>query len=344
MAMIVLEFLFFACIIIVAGTFLSRYADEIAEITGLGRLLVGSILLAGATSLPELSVDIACIRQGNPDLAVGDLLGSCLMNLLILAVLDLTHHSRGKMFSRAAAGHALGASASISLIAVVALSLFVDGKLGAREWMGLGAGSALVILGYLLGVRMIYLDQRVAARVAAQAAEQAEAEETAPVGKRGISWPLVKPVACFAMAAFVILLAGPRMSAAADEIAVQSGLAKTFVGTTLIALSTSLPELVTCWAAVRLGRHDLAIGNIFGSNAFNMLILAGLDFVQPGSLLSVVSAVHCVTAISAILATSVTVMGQLYHVERRSWLVEPDALIVIAISIGCLVMVYALPV
>ncbi len=343
MTMIVLEFLFFACIIIVAGTFLSRYADEIAEITGLGRLLVGSILLAGATSLPELSVDIACIRQGNPDLAVGDLLGSCLMNLLILAVIDLTHHTRGKMFSRAAAGHALGASASISLIAVVALSLFVDGKLGAREWMGLGAGSALAIIGYLLGVRIIYLDQRVAVRVAARAAERAEADESAPVGKRVISWPLAKPVACFATAALVILLVGPRMSAAADEIAVQSGLAKSFVGTTLIALSTSLPELVTCWAAVRLGRHDLAIGNIFGSNAFNMLILAGLDFVQPGSLLALVSTVHCVTAISAILATSVTVMGQLYHVERRRWLVEPDALIVIAISIICLVIVYALP-
>ena len=73
---------------------LVSYADEIAERTGLGRLLIGSILLAGTTSLPELSVDIAAVRSGIADLAVGDLMGSCLFNLLILAILDLSWHSR----------------------------------------------------------------------------------------------------------------------------------------------------------------------------------------------------------------------------------------------------------
>lgn len=335
MTMAVVLFVFFAAVIVGAGSFLSRYADEIAEITGFGRVLIGSVLLAGATSLPELSVDIACVRQGSPDLAVGDLLGSSLMNLLILAILDLTHHSRGKMFSRAASGHALGGAASIALTAIVAISLLVERQTGGREWLGLGTGTMLVIVAYALSVRMIFLDQRIGARSIVEESAQAE--------NRGVSSRLVRPVACFAFAAFVILLAGPRLSASADEMAIQSGLAKTFVGTTLIALSTSLPELVTCWSAVRLGRLDLAIGNIFGSNAFNMLILAGLDFVQPGSLLSVVSSVHCVTAISAMLATSVTIMGQLYHVENRRLLVEPDALIVIVIVLGSLGVVYALP-
>ena len=334
MTIVVLQFVFFAAVIVGAGSFLSRYADEIAEITGFGRLLIGSVLLASATSLPELSVDIACIRQGNPDLAVGDLLGSSLMNLLILAVLDLTYHSRGKMFSRAASGHALGGAASIALTAIVAIALLVERQTGGREWIGLGTGTILVMLAYVLSVRMIFLDQRIAARAAA--------EESVRTEKSGAAPTLVKSVALFVLAALVILLAGPRLSAAADELAVRSGLAKTFVGTTLIALSTSLPELVTCWAAVRLGSLDLAIGNIFGSNAFNMLILAGLDFAQPGSLLSVVSPLHCVTAISAMLATSVTIMGQLYQVEHRRWLVEPDALVVILIVLGSLGLVYTL--
>ena len=89
------QFIVCAGIIILAGTFLTRYADAIAEITKLGRLVVGSVLLAGATSLPELTVDISAVRLGLADLAVGDLLGSSLMNLLILALLDLSHHSRG---------------------------------------------------------------------------------------------------------------------------------------------------------------------------------------------------------------------------------------------------------
>lgn len=335
MISVVFQFVFFAALIVGAGSFLSRYADEIAEITGFGRMLIGSVLLASATSLPELSVDIACIRQGNPDLAVGDLLGSSLMNLLILAVLDLTHRSRGKIFSRAASGHALGGAACIALTAIVAVSLLVERQTGGRELTGLGIGSMAVMLAYVLSIRMIFLDQRIAARTSA--------EESVRSGEAGTAPSLVKPVVFFLLAAVVIVLAGPRLSAAADELAVLSGLEMTFVGTTLIALSTSLPELVTCWAAVRLGSIDLAIGNIFGSNAFNMLILAGLDFAQPGSLMSVVSPLHCITAIFAILATSVTVMGQLYHVEKRCWLVEPDALVVILIVFGSLGLVYVLP-
>ena len=256
------------------------------------------------------------------------------MNLLILAVLDLTHRSRGKMFSRAASGHALGGAVSISLTATAAISLLVERQMGGRELIGLGTGAWAVMLAYILSVRMIFLDQQIAARTSA--------EESDRPGKLGTASSLVTPVALFLLAASVILLAGPRLSAAADELAVRSGLAKTFIGTTLIALSTSLPELVTCWAAVRLGSIDLAIGNIFGSNAFNMLILAGLDFAQPGSLLSVVSPLHCVTAIFAMLATSVTIMGQLYHVEKRRWLVEPDAIVVILIVLGSLGLVYML--
>lgn len=334
MVMIVLQFIVLAALIVVAGTFLSRCADEIAEITGLGRLVVGSVLLASATSLPELSVDVACVRQGNPDLAVGDLLGSSLMNILILAILDLTHHTRGKMFSRAASGHALGGTASIALTAIVAISLLVERQMGGREWLGLGMGTALVLVAYTLSVRMVFLDQRIAARTIS--------EQSTPVEHSAVAPRLIRPLGIFALAALAILLAGPRLSATADDLAVRSGLAKTFVGTTLIALSTSLPELVTCWSAVRFGSLDLAIGNIFGSNAFNMLILVGLDLVQFGSLLSVVSPLHGVTAISAMLATSVTIMGQLYQVEHRRWLIEPDALVVIVIVFSSLGLVYAL--
>ena len=92
---LVLQFLGLAAIVAAAGTVLALSADRIAAITRLGRLLVGSLLLAGATSLPELSVDVAAVRGGLTDLAAGDLLGSSLMNLLILAGVDLAQRSRG---------------------------------------------------------------------------------------------------------------------------------------------------------------------------------------------------------------------------------------------------------
>jgi Sodium/calcium exchanger protein len=87
-----LQFVVSGILIMGAGTLLARFADKIPELTGLGRLLVGSVLLAGATSLPELTVDTSAVRLGLADLAVGDLLGSSLMNLMILAVLDLSNH------------------------------------------------------------------------------------------------------------------------------------------------------------------------------------------------------------------------------------------------------------
>jgi cation:H+ antiporter len=90
------QFVLLAGAVAIAGSLLARSADRIAEATGLGRLLVGSLLLAGVTSLPELSVDIAAIRSGFVDLAAGDLLGSSLMNLLILAVFDLSVRSGKK--------------------------------------------------------------------------------------------------------------------------------------------------------------------------------------------------------------------------------------------------------
>jgi cation:H+ antiporter len=91
----VLQFVITALVTIVAGAALARCADAIAGLTGLGRLRTGSILLAGATSLPELIVDLNPVRLGMPNLAVGDLVRSSLFNLLILAIIDTSHRSRG---------------------------------------------------------------------------------------------------------------------------------------------------------------------------------------------------------------------------------------------------------
>ena len=113
-----------ATVVVFAGNALTRCADAIAELTKLGRLLVGSIFLAAATSLPELTVDISAVRMGLPDLAVGDLLGSSLFNLLILAVADLMNSSRGRMLSRESAAHALSAVMSIALTAMAAIAIF----------------------------------------------------------------------------------------------------------------------------------------------------------------------------------------------------------------------------
>jgi cation:H+ antiporter len=339
MAGALVQFVVCAAVIVVAGTFLTRYADAIAEITKLGRLVIGSVLLAGATSLPELTVDISAIRLGLADLAVGDLMGSSLMNLLILAALDLTTQTRGTMFSRQAAAHALSGSVAAALTAFVCLGLLTAKPLAPFAVLGVSPAIWLLVVAYGLGVRLIYLDQRVSVRSDAEHG----AEPPLPPGMT-----LPKAVAGFAVCALAILIAGPYLAEAAGILAEKSGLGTTFVGTTLVALSTSLPELVSMIAAIRMGAIDLAIGNVFGSNAFNMILLAPLDVlyrdpVHHGSLLAAVSERHAITAVAAVMAMQVAIMGQLYRAESRTRLVEPDAWLVIAIVVGSLALIYYLP-
>ncbi len=329
MTVVVLQFIACAAVIVVAGTFLSKFADIIADLTGLGRLVVGSVLLAGATSLPELTVDISAVRLGAVDLAVGDLLGSSLMNLLILAMLDLSLHSRGKMLSRQAAAHALAGSLAAALTAVVGLGLLTGKALAPFSLLGVSPAVYLLVIAYIFGVRLIYLDQRIAARAVGPDAA------TPPAGMT-----LTQAIAGFAVCALAILVAGPFLAHSADELARQTGLGGTFVGTTLVAFSTSLPELVATLAALRLGSHDLAIGNIFGSNAFNMLLFVPLDAVHQGSLLAAVAPGHTITCFAVVLAMLVAIMGQLYQAESRIRLIEPDAWLVILIVVGSLALVY----
>lgn len=321
-----------ASVIVVAGGFLTRAADRIAGLTGLGRLLIGSVLLAGATSLPELSVDVSAALEGLDDIAVGDLLGSSLFNLLILAIADLAHKQRGWMLSHAAAAHAISGAMTMLLTAIVGVMIL--SRSGLSLW-GVGLGSVVVFAAYALGVRIVFYDQRFARR---QAQAEGVVEPRIPGSEQRPA--LRRAVSQFVLAAAGILVAAPFVASAAGRIADVSGLGGTFIGTTLVALSTSLPELVATIAAIRLGAFDLALGNIFGSNAVNMALLLPVDIASDGALLTKVSPTHAITAFWVVIITAVAVIGQLYHVERRRRFFEPDAITVIVLVFVALLMVY----
>lgn len=330
MTQVVLQFLGSALVIMIAGTFLTRFADAIADITGLGRLLVGSILLAGATSLPELAVDLNAVRLGATDMAVGDLMGSSLFNLLILGMLDLSRRSSGRLLPRGSTTHSLSATHSIVLTSIAAMSI-VAGRRGGTMFAGLGAGSWALLVAYVLGVRMSYEDQRAAAR-----SSEAHQDVLIPAGRL----KLASALGGFAACTVVILFTAPMLAQSAAQIADYTGLGGTFIGTTLVALCTSLPELVASMAALRMGAFDLAVGNVFGSNSFNMVLLIALDLAQAGPLFSSISSTHAVTGMASILITAVAIMGQVYRVEKRVAMAEPGASLVIGLVIAALALIY----
>jgi cation:H+ antiporter len=309
----VLVFLISGAVVVVAGSALTRFADVIAEATGLGRLWIGTVLVAGATSLPELTTDLSAVRLGAADLAVGDLFGSSLANMLILAVIDLAV-TRRQVLRRAASDHAVGASWAIALNALAA-ALVLARPGPATMWVG--PGTLLLFVAYLAGARAVH---RHSSRDAAVLAPAATGVRRAEVRRAALG---------FAAAALAVVVAAPAFAWSAKGIAELTGLGNTLVGTWLVGLSTSLPELVACFAALRLGSVDLAVGTLFGSNALNMAIFLPLDLAQPGSLFAVIDRAHALTAVFAVVLMSLGLAAIAYRPRRRGGLLDPHSLLVL---------------
>jgi cation:H+ antiporter len=311
-------------VIVLAGTKVARCGDQIAELTGLGRLWIGAVLVATATSLPELFTDVSAALLDAPDLAVGDLFGSNMANMLILGIIDLLHRQK-RVWQQAAYEQTLIAALAMALTGLAgALILF---KVGITH-LGVGLGSLLLIIIYVLGMRVVYRQENVQRR-------QKESERVVEAGKDlGAATirhaALKRALGGFSLAALAILVAAPFLATSANDIAEMTGISQTYIGTSLVAITTSLPELVTALAAVRLGAFDLAVGNLFGSNAFNMAVLFIVDVAyRPGSLLSAVSPAHAITALWSIILMNIGLMGIIYRAEKRFLLIEPDSLLII---------------
>jgi cation:H+ antiporter len=314
-----------AAVIVYAGTKLSRYGDQIAELSGLGRLWIGVVLMAGATSLPEIFTDVSAALIDAPNLAAGDLFGSNMANMLILGIIDLIHRQK-RVWQQAAFEHALSAGLAIFLTGLAAF--FILFGMDVKR-AGVGLGSMLLAVFYLLGMRVVFRQENVRRRnreheVVAEA--QVEEEAKRVTRREGLRRASIG----FGVATLALLVAAPFLASSAEEIATQSGITDTFVGTSLVGITTSLPELVVSIAAVRLGAFDLAVGNLFGSNAFNMAAFFFVDLAyREGSLLSSISSAHALTALWSILMMNIGLMGIIYRAEKRFMLIEPDSLLMI---------------
>lgn len=330
MTTVLIQFLIAAVAVTIGGIGLSRGAEAISRQFGIGQLLGGAILIAVATSLPDLVVGITAAKAGLPNLTVGDLLGAALINMLILAVMDLRHSSRGRLLSQAAAAHALSGTMCITLLAISGMSLILPDRLNFTIG-GIGIGLWAVVVAYVLGLRLVFFDQRYAAARVDSAQE--------PDASKSGRW---RGVVVYSVAALIVLFAGPQVAHSADRLAELTGLGNTFVGTAVLPLCTTLPEFVAAITGMRMRAFDLVVGNAFGTISFNLLLLAPVDFFYQGSLMADSSSTHTVTALAAILTISVAIMGQLYHAEKRRRIVEPDAILVILLVCGALGLVYLL--
>lgn len=321
--MIWLQFLLSAAILVVAAIKLAQYGDVIAVRTRLGGLFVGTLLMAGATSLPELLSAINAVNQGSPNLAAGSMLGSNMFNMFMLGILDLLNQ-QARILRYVAMKHALTASLATLLIALVVFFTLadIDASIG---WIGID--SLLIILVYVAGA---WLLQNQGGKPGTEVPP--EIEDKVPSLRRALIG--------FGIATLVLVLVTPSLVSSASEIGVITGLSAGFVGATLIGITTSLPELVATIAAVRVRAFDLAVGNLFGSNIFNMFALGLTDvFFLQGRFMGAIDPAFALVGLLGLILTGMGLIGNLARVERRLAFVEFDALIIL---IGYLLGMYFL--
>ena len=301
-----------------AGTILARQADRIGALSGLGRLRVGALLLAGATSLPEITTDVAAARLGAVDLAAGDTIGSSMANMLILAIIDLLPPR--DVLRRATVDNTLVACLAITLNTMAAI--FITSPI--RIQIGrVSLGSILIVLVYVLGIRVV-LRHATGASQEPVAPEPAVAPEAARPAQRRVL--LGRALAGFGVASLLILVAGPVFARSAANLSRELGIAETFVGTLLVGVTTSLPELSASLAAARFGAFDLAVANLFGSNAFNMVIFFAMDLASPTPIFGAVSTAHVMTVLFANLMMTIGIAAIVLRSSgRRLALAEPSS-------------------
>jgi cation:H+ antiporter len=316
-------FLVSAGIVVAAGTVLAHAGDEIATRTGLGGLLVGMLLMAGATSLPEITTNVSAALAGSPDLAVGNVFGSSMTNMATLAIIDLAH--RGRVWPGVAIGVARLAAIAIALTSVAVLAVLVPPGI-VIGWVGIE--TALILAAYVATVAWLSRSRRERRRAAHPTGEiiVPTGWATAQEARHSLRYE----VARFAIAAAVILLAGPVLALSADGIAVTTGIGHTFVGALLLGIATALPELVASLAATRIGAYDLAVGNLFGSVAFNMTVLFAADVAYlPGPVLAAVAPAQVVAGLGAILLMAIALAAVVHGERTHASRLEPDAVVVL---------------
>jgi cation:H+ antiporter len=321
---------FIACgaVIVYSGSKLAYYGDKISDLTGLGKVWVGLILMASVTSLPELITGISSVAIVKaPDLAAGDIFGSCVFNLLILSVLDT--RIKKPILSMVKSSHIVAAIFGIILLTVAGMAIFLSQAAPSILWVS--SFTIVLFAIYLVAVWSMFKYEQ---RESHESPFVADATSD-PLGLKKVIWK-------YAINAFIVISAAVFLPYFGEHIAEDTGLGNSFFGTLFIAAATSLPELVVSLSALRMGVLDIAVGNLLGSNVFNMFIL-GVDdvFYKEGSLFKSISPAHLLSVFITIIMTAVVGLGIVFKPKKKqAWLLGLDTLIILLLYIVLVIYLF----
>ncbi|KGP71083.1 sodium:calcium antiporter [Pontibacillus yanchengensis] len=294
---------------------LAMFGDGVSEKTKTSSAFMG-IVIGAAISLPELTASVTAISIDSPDLAIGNLLGSNLFNLLALAVLDIIYRNH-QIMGRTDNGSKLYIYLVVfmTLVVIAGLSLSLPAPL-----FNISFNSIVLVLIYFLGVK--WVNSRTEQKVQRRKRKNEKYDD----------YSYKQVLYRFIICAVLIMIIGSVLTVSADQIAKITGLGSSFVGSFLVGASTSLPDAVSVITALRMRNYSMGVSSLLGSNAFNIMLLSFTDAIYlKNNLFDYASPSNIVTSISSI----VVVLIILYTITRKQkrstmmYVIPPTVIVII---------------
>ncbi len=318
----------------IAGVSLSTTTDALERHFGLGEALGGLVILSIATNLPEIAITTSAAVSGELGIAIGNILGGIAIQTLVLVVLDAALHGSGTPLTHRAASLVLVLEGAL-VIAVLIVAMMGHFLPASVVLWRVGPGELLIVGIWVVGLWLIDRSRdRLPWHAAGNApggqvvarghATEMRAGNAMAAGRRGVLLRL-------AAAAVVTLVAGLALEQSGERLASGLGLSGVVFGATVLAASTSLPEISTGIASVRLGDYQLAVSDIFGGNAFLPVLFSWAGLLSGRAVLPEITSVDLYLTGLGILLTVVFVWGLIARPVRRVGPLGVDSAVALAL-------------
>ena len=321
-------------VIWLAGIQLSDYTDVLAQRLNLGSALGGLVLLAVATNLPELAITVSAAASGNVEVAVGNILGGIAIQTVVLVAVDAFGVRERRPLTYVAGSLSLVLEAAL-VIAVLAVVIAGTQLPASLDTFRLEPGPVLAVVVWILGLRLIsgkgnQLPWHSGGEAPdSQAEERGHSQQKTEQEKSGRGVSTARAATVFGVAALVTLVAGVVLERSGEQAFGNIGLTGILFGSTVLAAATALPELSTGLAAARAGDPKLAMGDIFGGNAFLPVLFVLVPLISGKAVLPRAHDSDVYLTALGILLTAVYAVGLVFRPEKERFRLGPDSIAVL---------------
>lgn len=316
------------------GTRMTGMADRLADRTGLGEALTGAVLLGASTSLPGITASVVAAIDGFPSISLSNAFGGIAAQTVFLAVADISYRKINLEHAAASVDNMMQGALLISLLSMILIAMVIP----PVSFWGIHPVTPILFLSYIMGIRMIHKTHQKpmwypkdTKETIPDITDEAEAHK----------YSLKRMWSEFIISAVLVIAAGWALTDSAEKIAETTGIKESIIGGFLIAVVTSLPELVTSVAAVKRGALTLAVGGILGGNAFDTLFAAVADVVyRGGSIYNAATNNEIIILAITILMTSILLLGLLRREKKGIGNIGFESTLLLVIYFVGLIIIY----